>query len=244
VLDTATDTGLHVLQVRALNVYYGESRILRDVDLSVAPGRITALMGRNGVGKTTLLKSIIGLLPARNGSISLGAKDLTALPPELRSRAGIAYVPQGREIFPKLTVEENLAMGLEARPGPRPKKIPKDEVYGLFPFLAKMEKRMGGNLSGGQQQQLAIARALLGKPRVLLLDEPTEGIQPSIVEDIGRVLEGLKAQGDLAILLVEQFLEFAKSLADDYAILERGSVVVSGGIESLDDEQARRYLAF
>jgi urea transport system ATP-binding protein len=201
-------------------------------------------MGRNGVGKTTLLKAVIGLLPARAGQVSLGGTDLTKAPAELRSRAGIAYVPQGREIFPKLTVEENLRMGLEARPGPRPKKLPKEEVYGLFPFLAKMEKRLGGNLSGGQQQQLAIARALLGKPKVLLLDEPTEGIQPSIVEDIGRVLEGLKAQGDLAILLVEQFLDFARSLADDYVILERGSVVEAGGIATLDDEKARRYLAF
>ena len=233
-----------MLEVRALNVYYGESRILRDVDISVRPGQITALMGRNGVGKTTLLKSIIGLLPARSGSIVLDDQNLTALPPELRARAWIAYVPQGREIFPKLTVEENLAMGLEARPGPRPKKIPKEEVYDLFPFIAKMEKRMGGNLSGGQQQQLAIARALLGKPKVLLLDEPTEGIQPSIVEDIGRVLEGLKSRGDMAILLVEQFLEFAKSLADTYTILDRGAVVEDGPISALDDEAARRYLAF
>jgi len=236
--------GFPMLEVKAINVYYGESRVLRDVDLKVAPGSLTALMGRNGVGKTTFLKSVIGLLPARSGSVSLDGKNLTALAPEMRARAGIAYVPQGREIFPKLTIEENLAMGLEARPGPRPKKIPKDEVYGLFPFLAKMEKRLGGNLSGGQQQQLAIARALLGKPKVLLLDEPTEGIQPSIVEDIGRVLEGLKAQGDLAIILVEQFLEFAKSLADDYVILDRGSVVAAGDISGLDDEQARRFLAF
>jgi urea transport system ATP-binding protein len=233
-----------MLEVRSLDVYYGESRILRSVDLRLQPGHITALMGRNGVGKTTLLKAVVGLLPAREGSIHLGETDVTRFAPEKRARAGIAYVPQGREIFPKLTVEENLRMGLEARPGPKPKKLPKDEVYGLFPFLAKMEKRFGGNLSGGQQQQLAIARALLGKPRVLLLDEPTEGIQPSIVEDIGRVLEGLKAQGDLAILLVEQFLEFAKSLADDYAILERGAIVASGGIDALDDEQARRHLAF
>jgi urea transport system ATP-binding protein len=236
-----------MLEIRALDAYYGESRILRGVDLRVAPGRITALMGRNGVGKTTLLKAVIGLVPARGDAgagVFLDGRDLTRSAPEERARAGIAYVPQGREIFPKLTVEENLRMGLEARPGPRPKKLPTEEVYGLFPFLAKMEKRLGGNLSGGQQQQLAIARALLGKPRVLLLDEPTEGIQPSIVEDIGRVLEGLKAQGDLAILLVEQFLEFAKSLADDYAILERGSVVAAGGIASLDDAQAKRYLAF
>ncbi len=233
-----------MLEARSLDVYYGESRILRSVDIAVRPGRITALMGRNGVGKTTLLKAIIGLLPARAGSVSLQGVDLTRQAPERRARAGIAYVPQGREIFPKLTVEENLRMGLESRPGPRPPRLPKDEVYGMFPFLAKMEKRLGGNLSGGQQQQLAIARALLGKPKVLLLDEPTEGIQPSIVEDIGRVLEDLKAKGDLAILLVEQFLDFARSLADDYVILERGAVVEAGGIDLLDDEKARRYLAF
>jgi len=233
-----------MLEVKALDVYYGESRILREVALEVRPGKLAALMGRNGVGKTTLLKAVMGVLPSRGGSVSLDGRDLTNTPPETRARAGIAYVPQGREIFPKLTVEENLAMGLEARPGPRPKKIPKEEVYDLFPFLAKMEKRMGGNLSGGQQQQLAIARALLGKPKVLLLDEPTEGIQPSIVEDIGRVLEGLKAQGDLGILLVEQFLEFAKSLADDYVIMDRGAAVVRGPIEALNEEQAKRYLAF
>ncbi len=233
-----------MLEVTALDVYYGESRILRGVDLRVESGKLTALMGRNGVGKTTLLKAVAGVLRARSGTVCLEDKDLTKSAPEDRARAGIAYVPQGREIFPKLTVEENLWMGLEARPGPRPRRLPKEEVYDLFPFLAKMEKRLGGNLSGGQQQQLAIARALLGKPRVLLLDEPTEGIQPSIVEDIGRVLEGLKAQGDLAILLVEQYLEFAKRLADTYTILERGAVAVSGEISALDDEQARRYLAF
>jgi len=215
-----------MLEVQSLDVYYGESRILRDISVAVKPGSITALMGRNGVGKTTLLKAIMGLLPAHKGSVTLKGKDLTRFRPEERARSGIAYVPQGREIFSKLTVEENLRMGLEARPGPRPSKVPKDEVYGLFPFLAKMEKRLGGNLSGGQQQQLAIARALLGKPEVLLLDEPTEGIQPSIVEDIARVLEGLKAQGTLAILLVEQYLEFARRLGDDYYVMERGAVVL------------------
>ena len=186
----------------------------------------------------------MGLLPARKGGVFLNGKELNRFPPEERARNGIAYVPQGREIFAKLTVEENLRMGLEARPGPRPKKLPKDEVYGLFPFLAKMEKRLGGNLSGGQQQQLAIARALLGKPKVLLLDEPTEGIQPSVVEDIARVLEGLKSNGSLAIILVEQYLEFAKSLADRYYIMDRGAVVAGGDISSLNEEQARQYLAF
>ena len=233
-----------MLEVRDLDVYYGQSRVLRQVGLKSEPGQITTLMGRNGVGKTTLLKSIMGLLPARQGGVFLDGKELNRLPPEERARKGIAYVPQGREIFAKLTVEENLRMGLEARPGPRPKKLPKDEVYGMFPFLAKMEKRLGGNLSGGQQQQLAIARALLGKPKVLLLDEPTEGIQPSIVEDIARVLEGLKSSGTLAIILVEQYLEFAKSLADRYYIMDRGAMVVEGDISSLDENQARQYLAF
>ena len=233
-----------MLEVEGLDVYYGESRILRETSIRVQPGSITALMGRNGVGKTTLLKAIMGLLPARKGRVLLKGRDMTRLRPEDRARGGIAYVPQGREIFPKLTVEENLRMGLEARPGSRLSKVPKDEIYGLFPFLAKMEKRLGGNLSGGQQLQLAIARALLGKPEVLLLDEPTEGIQPSIVEDIGRVLEGLKAQGTLAILLVEQYLEFAKQLGDGYYVMERGAVVLSGSIADLDEEKVKKYLAF
>ena len=233
-----------MLEVKNLDIYYGESRILREVSLTVKPGHITALMGRNGVGKTTLLKAVMGLLPAKSGRISLKDRDMTKLRPEDRARGGIAYVPQGREIFSKLTVEENLRMGLEARPGPRLSKVPKDEIYGLFPFLAKMEKRLGGNLSGGQQQQLALARALLGKPEVLLLDEPTEGIQPSIVEDIGRVLEGLKAQGTLAILLVEQYLDFARRLGDEYYVMERGAVVLSGNTADLDEEKVKKYLAF
>src|SRR5690606_42108961 len=233
-----------MLEAKSLDVYYGESRILRSVDISAAPGRITALMGRNGVGKTTLLKAVIGLLPARAGSVSLGGLDLTKQPPEARARAGIAYVPQGREIFPKLTVEENLRMGLEARPGPRPKKLPKDEVYGLFPFLAKMEKRLGGNLSGGQQQQLAIARALLGKPKVLLLDEPTEGIQPSIIDDIEKVLFGLKEKGGIAVLLVEQYLDFARRLGDRYYIMERGTMVQGGKTSELTEESVKKHLAF
>ncbi|MEO7424668.1 MAG: ATP-binding cassette domain-containing protein, partial [Fibrobacteria bacterium] len=184
-----------LLRVKNLDINYGESQVLRDVNLELNPGSITALMGRNGVGKTTLLKAIMGLLPARKGEVAFQGKSLNGLPPEKRARTGIAYVPQGREIFPKLTIEENLLMGLEARPQ-RLSKIPEEEVFSLFPFLAGMRKRLGGNLSGGQQQQLAIARALLGKPKVLLLDEPTEGIQPSIIDDIEKVLFGLKAKGD------------------------------------------------
>jgi urea transport system ATP-binding protein len=237
----ATEAAL--LQVRGVDVYYGESQVLRKVDLSLRPGTITALMGRNGVGKTTLLKSIMGLLPARRGEIVFAGKPLGKLPPERRARAGIAYVPQGREIFPKLTIEENLLLGLEARPDRR-KGLPAEEAYGLFPFLKDMRKRLGGNLSGGQQQQLAIARALLGKPKVLLLDEPTEGIQPSIIDDIERVLAGLKERGDIAILLVEQYLDFAKRLGDRYSIMERGSVVHEGRTADLTDALVKKHLAF
>jgi len=232
-----------VLAVRKLGAYYGESQVLRDVDLELRPGRITALMGRNGVGKTTLLKAVTGLLKARAGEVILKGRRVNALPPEKRARLGLAYVPQGREIFPKLTIEENLLMGLEARTDGL-RKIPEDEIYGLFPFLARMKKRLGGNLSGGQQQQLAIARALVGKPSILLLDEPTEGIQPSIIEDIERVLTGLKSKGDMAILLVEQYLDFARRLGDDFYIMERGSMVMGGDISLLTEEHIKKHLAF
>ena len=235
--------GKPVLAVRGLGVYYGESQVLRDVDLELRPGRITALMGRNGVGKTTLLKAIAGLLKARSGEVRFRDKAVNDLPPEKRARMGLAYVPQGREIFPKLTIEENLLMGLEARTD-RLRKIPEDEIYGLFPFLAQMKKRLGGNLSGGQQQQLAIARALVGGPKVLLLDEPTEGIQPSIIQDIERVLAGLKEKGDMAILLVEQYLDFARRLGDDFYIMERGSMVLSGDTADLTEEAIKKHLAF
>jgi urea transport system ATP-binding protein len=232
-----------VLAVRGLGVYYGESQVLRDVDLELRPGRITALMGRNGVGKTTLLKSIVGLLKARTGEVRFAGRKVNDLAPEKRARLGLAYVPQGREIFPKLTIEENLLMGLEARADGL-KKIPEDEIYSLFPVLAQMKKRLGGNLSGGQQQQLAIARALVGNPKVLLLDEPTEGIQPSIIQDIERVLTGLKSRGDIAILLVEQYLDFARRLGDSYYIMERGSMVMGGDIAQLTEENIKKHLAF
>ncbi|HLP40359.1 MAG TPA: urea ABC transporter ATP-binding subunit UrtE [Fibrobacteria bacterium] len=231
------------LSVRGLDVYYGQSQVLREVDLDLRPGRITALMGRNGVGKSTLLKAITGLLPARTGSIRMGEKRLDGQAPEKRARQGLAYVPQGREIFPKLTIEENLLMGLEARADGL-RKIPEDEIYSLFPVLAQMKTRLGGNLSGGQQQQLAIARALVGAPKVLLLDEPTEGIQPSIIQDIERVLTGLKDKGGMAILLVEQYLDFARRLGDDYYIMERGSMVMGGDIESLTEDHIKKHLAF
>jgi urea transport system ATP-binding protein len=232
-----------LLRVRNLDIHYGESQALRDVNLELEPGTITALMGRNGVGKTTLLKAIMGLLPARKGEVAFRGKGLNGLPPEKRARSGIAYVPQGREIFPKLTIEENLLLGLEARPE-KLKKIPEDEVFGLFPVLKDMRKRLGGNLSGGQQQQLAIARALLGKPKVLLLDEPTEGIQPSIIDDIEKVLFGLKAKGEIAILLVEQYLDFARRLGDRYYIMERGTMVQGGKTSELTEESVKKHLAF
>jgi urea transport system ATP-binding protein len=239
----AASGGTPLLRVRNLDIHYGESQVLRDVNLELDPGTITALMGRNGVGKTTLLKAIMGLLPARKGEVAFQGKSLNGLPPEKRARGGIAYVPQGREIFPKLTIEENLLLGLEARPE-KLKKIPEDEVFGLFPVLRDMRKRLGGNLSGGQQQQLAIARALLGKPKVLLLDEPTEGIQPSIIDDIEKVLFGLKAKGEIAILLVEQYLDFARRLGDRYYIMERGTMVQGGKTSELTEESVKKHLAF
>jgi urea transport system ATP-binding protein len=232
-----------LLSIKNLAVNYGESQILRDVNLELHPGTITALMGRNGVGKTTLLKAIMGLLQAKKGTINFQGKDINALPPEKRARTGIAYVPQGREIFPKLTIEENLLLGLQARPE-KLKKIPEEEVFSMFPFLADMRKRLGGNLSGGQQQQLAIARALLGKPKVLLLDEPTEGIQPSIIDDIEKVLFGLKSHGDIAVLLVEQYLDFARRLGDRYYIMERGTMVQDGKTSELTEESVKKHLAF
>ncbi|HKP97920.1 MAG TPA: urea ABC transporter ATP-binding subunit UrtE [Fibrobacteria bacterium] len=237
------DASTPLLRVKNLDINYGESQVLRDVNLELNPGTITALMGRNGVGKTTLLKAIMGLLQARKGEVAFQGKSLNGLPPEKRARAGIAYVPQGREIFPKLTIEENLLMGLEARPQ-KPGKLPEEEMFSLFPFLTGMRKRLGGNLSGGQQQQLAIARALLGKPKILLLDEPTEGIQPSIIDDIEKVLFGLKAKGDIAILLVEQYLDFARRLGDRYYIMERGTMVQGGKTSELTEESVKKYLAF
>src|ERR671933_437056 len=203
-----------MLQVTGVNVYYGESHILRDVDLSVPVGQMVCLIGRNGVGKTTLLKTIMGLLKPRTGTITLSEELITDKSPDRRARLGIGYVPQGREIISRLTVKENLLLGLEARRSGRTgrEEIPED-IFALFPVLKTMLSRMGGDLSGGQQQQLAIARALMGRPQLLLLDEPTEGIQPSIIKDIERVIRVLAARGDMAIVLVEQYFEFARDLA-------------------------------
>jgi urea transport system ATP-binding protein len=228
------------LRIESLNVYYGESHILRDVALRVPQCKTACLMGRNGAGKTTLLKSLIGLLPARSGRIIFEGQNVASWPPDHRARSGIGYVPQGREILPQLTVQENLTLGLMA--GPRQNGGLLDEVFHLFPVLKAMLKRRGGDLSGGQQQQLALARALLAQPKVLLLDEPTEGIQPSIIDEIEDVLVRIKQQKAVSILLVEQYLEFALRLADYFYIMEKGSIVAQGPIGELSAEVAQRHL--
>ena len=218
--------------VEGLNQYYGGSHILRDVAFEVPPG-VTVLLGRNGVGKTTLLRTLMGLVPSRSGSITFEGKDLTRAKPYERARAGLGYVPQGREIFPRLTVEENLLMGASRVP---------ERIYDMFPVLKSMLKRRGGNLSGGQQQQLAIGRALAMHPRLLILDEPTEGIQPSIIKDIERAIRALAASGDMAILLVEQYYDFARSLADQYLVMERGEIVAHGAGADMDRDGVRARL--
>ncbi|MEQ8514922.1 MAG: urea ABC transporter ATP-binding subunit UrtE, partial [Chromatocurvus sp.] len=222
-----------MIRVTGLNQYYGQSHTLRDVELAAEPGQCTCLLGRNGVGKTTLLQCMIGLLAARSGRVTLGDHDITRLPPEARARAGIGYVPQGREIFAELTVEENLRVPLAARAGRSP-QVP-DAVYRLFPVLEDMRRRRGGDLSGGQQQQLAIARALVLEPKVLLLDEPGEGIQPNIVRQIGDVIGELTREQGLCVVLVEQKLPFARRVADRFHIMEKGSVVAQGPIAQLSD---------
>ena len=206
-----------MLKVEKLHQYYGGSHILRGLSFDVKVGEVTCLLGRNGVGKTTLLKCLMGLLPAREGAVSWEGKAITGFKPHQRVHAGIAYVPQGREIFGRLTVEENLLMGLSRFPGSEAKEVP-GFIYELFPVLLQMKHRRGGDLSGGQQQQLAIGRALASRPRLLILDEPTEGIQPSVIKEIGAVIKQLAARGDMAILLVEQFYDFAAELADQYRL--------------------------
>lgn len=230
-----------MLSIEGLNVYYGESHILRNVGLEVPPGKVVCLMGRNGAGKTTLLKSIMGLLRPRSGRVSFDGKDITARLPEERARQGIGYVPQGREILPDLSVRENLVLGLVARGG-NGDRVP-EEVFDLFPILKTMlGRKKAGDLSGGQQQQLSIARALVTDPRLLLLDEPTEGIQPSIISEIEDVIGRIKAEGKMSILLVEQYLEFALRLADFYYIMEKGAVVAHGPCRELSEELAQKYL--
>ncbi|WP_271007384.1 urea ABC transporter ATP-binding subunit UrtE [Paucibacter sp. B51] len=236
-----------MLIAQNLQQYYGGSHILRDVSLRVQPGRITVLLGRNGVGKTTLLKSLMGLVPVKSGEVRLHGLDITRAKPFERARAGMGYVPQGREIFGRLTVAENLALGLATRPAGTP--IP-PELFELFPVLQQMLQRRGGDLSGGQQQQLAIARALAAGPRLLILDEPTEGIQPNIIQDIGRVIRrlaerGLAANGGqpMAVLLCEQYYDFAEELADDYLVLERGAVISAGSRSEMVSRGVRQLVS-
>lgn len=234
-----------MLRLDSLNVYYGESHILRNISFEVGDGQVVCLMGRNGVGKTTLLKTVMGLLRPRSGRTLFDGTDLTQEAPDRRVRRGLAYVPQGREIFPHLTVRENLRLGLEARRASEnhgPGESAFEEVFTLFPKLTSLLDRPGGVLSGGEQQQLAIARALLSRPKLLLLDEPTEGIQPSIVEQIENVIEGFKAERRFAILLVEQYMEFAARLSDTYLIMAKGSVVASGRASELSEEQVKQHL--
>jgi urea transport system ATP-binding protein len=229
-----------MLNIDNIHQYYGGSHTLRGISLSLRQGKVTSLLGRNGVGKTTFLKCLMGLLPVRQGSITLEGQDITRLPPEKRAARGMAYVPQGREIFPRLTVEENMLLGLAS--GSARRGIP-PVVFDMFPVLKDMLKRRGGDLSGGQQQQLAIARALTMRPRVLILDEPTEGIQPSIIKDIERAIRQLAASGEMAILLVEQYYDFAESLADAYAVMARGEIIKAGTGEAMRDENVRALVA-
>jgi urea transport system ATP-binding protein len=232
-----------MLQVSNINVYYSESHILRNVDLSVPAGQMVCLIGRNGVGKTTLLKTIMGLLKPRTGTIALAGEPITGKSPDRRAKLGIGYVPQGREIIPRLTVKENLLLGLEARQGGRNGKqdIP-EEIFTLFPVLKTMLSRMGGDLSGGQQQQLAIARALMGKPRLLVLDEPTEGIQPSIILEIEAAVRQIVQSTGISVLLVEQHLHFVRQ-ADKYYAMQKGGIVASGPTSELSNEVIQRFLA-
>ena len=229
-----------LLRVEGVNQFYGGSHILRDVAFEARAGEVTVVLGRNGVGKSTLLKTLVGAVPARTGRILLGEHDLARLPSHARAKLGVGYVPQGREIFARLTVEENLHMGLATRPGATALPV---ELFELFPVLGKMRGRRGGDLSGGQQQQLAIARAIAAGPRLLLLDEPTEGIQPSINKEIGRVIRRLAERGTMAILLVEQYYDFAAELADQYLVMQRGAIVQRGRGESMHADGARQLIA-
>lgn len=231
-----------MLEVNTINQYYGGSHILRDVSLTAPVGECSVVLGRNGVGKTTLLKCLMGVLPIKSGQILLDGKDISKLSPENRVRAGMAYVPQGRDIFSTLTVEENILIGMAKFKGSQAKKVP-SHLYEIFPVLDEMSQRRGGDLSGGQQQQLAIARALASEPRVLILDEPTEGIQPSIIKDIGRVIRRLADQGDMAIILVEQFYDFAEELADNYTVMSRGQVIAQGIGGDMPEKGIRELVA-
>jgi urea transport system ATP-binding protein len=229
-----------MLTVNNVDLYYGAAQALKDVSMAAETGQVTCIMGRNGVGKTSLMRAVVGQKDVRTGSVMWEDQDITKLPVHERARRGIAFVPQGREIFPLLTVEENLRTGFA--PLPRALRHLPDEIFDLFPVLKDMLARRGGDLSGGQQQQLAIARALVTRPRLLVLDEPTEGIQPSIIKDIERVIRHLASRGDLAIVLVEQYFEFARDLADSFLVMDRGEVVMSGTRDEMVEENVRRYL--
>jgi urea transport system ATP-binding protein len=229
-----------MLSVENVDLFYGASQALKAVSLTAKPGEVTCVMGRNGVGKTSLMRAIVGQQGVAAGSITWDGADITTAVPHDRAGKGIAYVPQGREIFPLLTVEENLHTGYA--PLPRALRHVTDEIFDLFPVLKDMLRRRGGDLSGGQQQQLAIARALVTRPRLLVLDEPTEGIQPSIIKDIERVIRHLAGKGDMAILLVEQYFEFARDLADHFLVMDRGEVVMEGRRDEMVEEKVRRYL--
>ena len=229
-----------MLKLTNINQYYGGSHILRDVSLQATRGKVSVILGRNGVGKTTLLKCLMGLVPIKTGSIEFDGRAIERATPYERARAGMGYVPQGREIFSRLTVEDNLRMGLASKPAGTP--IPA-ELFELFPVLKQMRQRRGGDLSGGQQQQLAIARALAAGPKLLILDEPTEGIQPSIIKDIGRVIRMLADRGDMAIVLVEQYYDFAQAMADDYVVMERGSVLAQGRGGDMEQDAVRQLVS-
>jgi urea transport system ATP-binding protein len=230
-----------MLEAKAIDLHYGAAQALRAVSINAAPGKVTCVLGRNGVGKTSLLDALAGHQPVSGGAIKWESEDITGLRPPERARRGIAYVPQGREIFPLLSVEENLKTGYA--PLARAERNVPDEVYTLFPVLKGMLHRRGGDLSGGQQQQLAIGRALVMRPRLLLLDEPTEGIQPSIIKDIGRAISYLRSLGKIAIVLVEQYLDFARELGDHFAVMDRGAVVYACDRDNLDEAALRRAMA-
>lgn len=230
-----------MLQIKGIDLYYGAAQVLRSVSLEAETGKVTCVLGRNGVGKTSLLRAIVGQHPVARGNIVFGGSDITSLRAVDRARKGIAFVPQGREIFPLLTVKENLETGFA--PLKRTERDIPEDVYDLFPILKSMTRRRGGDLSGGQQQQLAIGRALTMRPRVLALDEPTEGIQPSIIKDIGNAIRYLRNRGDMAIILVEQYYEFAAELADTFVIMERGQIVMAGNKETMQSDAVRKRLA-
>jgi urea transport system ATP-binding protein len=229
-----------MLEIESLNQYYGGSHILRNVSLGLPPGELTVLLGRNGVGKSTLLRCIMGVVPIRAGTIRWKGKSIEKLAPYTRVGAGLAYVPQGRDIFPRLTVEENLLVGAASK---RSVSGVPDSIYELFPFLQKMKQRRGGDLSGGQQQQLAMGRALMAKPELLILDEPTEGIQPSIIQEMGRTLRRLVTEMGLTVLLVEQYYDFARHLADHYLVMNRGEIIANGTGANMDRDNVREMIS-